>query len=227
MEIERFKNIEGYEGLYQVSNLGNVKSLNYGKERILKPIKNGKGYLQVILCKNGKHKMYQVHRLVATVFLPNPNNLPCVNHKDENSLNNCLYNLEWCTYSYNNSYGTKNQRTISTRRINDPNNESYQKMISTRRINNPNNECYKKAIKTRRINNPNNECYQKMVETKTKNYSYGAEKPVVQYTKDGIEITTYKSINEASRQTNISDTCICNCCKGKYKSCGKFVWKYL
>ena len=93
-----------YTGLYQVSNLGRVRSLGNDKtrkERILKPKINNKGYLQVILCKNGKVKTFLVHRLVATAFIPNPDNLPVVNHRDENPLNNCVDNLEWCTQKYN------------------------------------------------------------------------------------------------------------------------------
>ena len=103
---EIWKDIDGYEGLYQVSNLGNVKSLNYlhtGKEMILSTGFN-KNYLFVILYKDKKHKIYKVHRLVAETFIPNPNGYPCINHKDGNKLNNCVDNLEWCSYSYNNTY---------------------------------------------------------------------------------------------------------------------------
>ena len=118
--LEIFKDIKGYEGLYQVSNLGNVKSLNYnhtGKERILKP---GlvKEYLKVSLCKNNKIRMFSVHRLVAEIFLPNPDNLPCVNHKDENKQNNCVDNLEWCTYKYNANYGNRNKKISIKKRNN-------------------------------------------------------------------------------------------------------------
>lgn len=112
-ETEIWKDIPEYEGLYQVSNMGNVKSLNYnhiGKEGILKLSKSKKGYLYVILCKNGKRKNFQVHRLVAQTFLKNNNNFPCVNHKDENPSNNYVDNLEFCTYLYNNNYGTKRER---------------------------------------------------------------------------------------------------------------------
>lgn len=112
---EIWKDIEGYEGLYKISNLGKVKSLNYhmtGKERILKPGKDNHGYLFVILYKEGKHKTCTVHRLVAEAFIPNPDKLPCVNHKDENPLNNNLNNLEWCTHKYNINYGTAIERAI-------------------------------------------------------------------------------------------------------------------
>lgn len=111
--IEKWKDINGYEGLYQISSFGNVKSLNRVVDRgfsklplkgkILKPNNNG-GYLYVILSKHCVTKTAFIHKLVAEAFIPNPDNLPCVNHKDENSQNNYVDNLEWCTYSYNNSY---------------------------------------------------------------------------------------------------------------------------
>jgi hypothetical protein len=109
--IETWKDVKDYEYLYQISNLGNVKSLHYSggkKEKILKFSKDKDGYLQVNLTKNKKHKNYKVHRLVALNFIPNPDNLPQVNHKDENKQNNKVDNLEWCTNKYNNNYGTKN-----------------------------------------------------------------------------------------------------------------------
>ena len=123
---EEWRQIKGYEN-YMVSSLGNVKSLGKtkkknqwtNKETILKPGKS-KGYLRVVLCKDGKTKSFSVHRLVAEAFLSNPYNLPCVNHKDENKLNNCLNNLEFCSYQYNNNYGTCKQRAHE-KKLNDPN----------------------------------------------------------------------------------------------------------
>lgn len=106
--IEIFKDIEGYED-YQISNLGNVKSLRFGKEKILKPVKDGKKYLCVVLYKQGKHKMCKVHRLVAQAFIDNPNNLPQINHKDEDKTNNQVNNLEWCDCQYNIDYSQSKQ----------------------------------------------------------------------------------------------------------------------
>lgn len=113
---EIWKDIEGYEGCYQVSNLGRVKSLGNGKthnssERILKG-NNIKGYLVVKLSKEGKQKQYLIHRLVAQVFIPNPNNLLQVNHIDEDKTNNTVSNLEWCSAKYNMNYGTRTQRVV-------------------------------------------------------------------------------------------------------------------
>ena len=111
--MEVYKDVVGFEGLYQVSNKGNVKSLinNKGlkREKILNPI-IGNGYKRVRLFKDKKNKLYTIHRLVAEAFIPNPNNYPCVNHKDEDRTNNNVDNLEWCTHKYNSNYGTSTQR---------------------------------------------------------------------------------------------------------------------
>ena len=107
---EVWRDIEGYEGLYQVSNLGRVKSLWYGKERILKLGRNIFGYLTVGLHKNEQQKTCKVHRLVAQAFIPNPNNLPDVNHCDEDKTNNSVQNLEFCDAKYNNNYGTRTEK---------------------------------------------------------------------------------------------------------------------
>lgn len=107
MEEEIWKDIPDYEGLYQVSNLGRVKRIiftnnkyNFEKETILKGWIT-RGYRYVSLCNNGFSKKYRVHRLVAEAFIPNPDNLPMINHKDENKQNNNAKNLEWCTQKEN------------------------------------------------------------------------------------------------------------------------------
>lgn len=120
--IEIWKDVKDYEGLYQVSNLGKVKSLDrylknnngYALKRgkMLNVIKRKDGYLQVTLSKNSIIKPFKIHRLVAEVFIDNPNKYICVNHKDENKENNILDNLEWCTYKYNNTYGTRLIRQV-------------------------------------------------------------------------------------------------------------------
>ena len=107
---EIWKDKKDYEEHYQVSNWGRVKSIKFGKERILKPQKDKDGYLQVTLCKNNNQCQFKVHRLVAEVFLPNPNNYKEVNHKDENKTNNVVTNLEWCDRKYNQNYGTRTEK---------------------------------------------------------------------------------------------------------------------
>lgn len=116
---EIWKDIKNYKGKYQISNMGRIKSIEHTiirkngnklliKEKILKQSIN-KGYYHITL----QGKCFRVNRLVAETFIPNPNNLPCVNHKDENKLNNNVENLEWCTVAYNNTYGTRIQKVIS------------------------------------------------------------------------------------------------------------------
>lgn len=126
---EIWKDIKGYEGLYQVSNLGRVKHLEFArpnpltggvsitKERILKQRLTPFGYHAVLLSKNGKKQWHFVHRLVAEAFIsnPDPDNLPIINHKDENKVNNCVDNLEWCDHLYNSNYGTRNKRLSKTK----------------------------------------------------------------------------------------------------------------
>ncbi len=99
------KDIKGYEGLYAITSDGKVWS--YRKNRYLNLVLCGKGYLQAHLWKNGNRKPCLIHRLVAETFIPNPDNLPQVNHRDEDKTNNCVGNLEWCSAKYNMNYGTR------------------------------------------------------------------------------------------------------------------------
>lgn len=113
---EIWKDIKGYEGLYQVSNWGRVKSLAKNTEYIMKGYVNKKGYKSISLFKNHKYKNLLIHQLVAIAFIPNNENLTQINHKDENKTNNKIYNLEWCTQKYNNSYGSRLQRTSESQK---------------------------------------------------------------------------------------------------------------
>lgn len=133
---EVWKDIPGYEGYYQVSSLGRVKRLPRHKatdkrkthNNIRNPRVADNGYLRVNLSKDNVTKWYSIHRLVAITFIPNPNNLPIINHKDENKQNNRVENIEWCTYSYNNNYGTAIERQRKTRAAN-PNDKRIRKMV--------------------------------------------------------------------------------------------------
>lgn len=104
-----FKPVKGYEGLYYITEDGEIYSSIQNKW--LKPCVNPQGYPMVNLQSNKKH----IHRLVAEAFIPNPDNLPVVNHKDENKLNSSVDNLEWCTYKYNANYGTAKERARKTK----------------------------------------------------------------------------------------------------------------
>ena len=123
---ESWKDIRGYEGLYEISSLGRVRSVPHyvirqnGRkysvnQRELNPGKDGWGYLFVVLRKEGKNTNKKVHRLVAENFLDNPLYLPCVNHKNENILDNTVENLEWCTAAYNLNYGNRRKKEIETK----------------------------------------------------------------------------------------------------------------
>ena len=123
---EEWKAIQGYEGIYEVSNFGNVRSLprfkrgNFDSKvliegKTIKPVKNNRGYYIVQLSKNNKVKNFSIHRLVAETFIPNPNNFPQVNHKDEDKSNNRVSNLEWMTLKRNINYGTRNKRMALTK----------------------------------------------------------------------------------------------------------------
>lgn len=123
---EEWRDIKGYEGLYQVSNMGRVKSLErtffdkigrkqIAKERILRPCTTRNGYLLISLHTSGKRKKFSVHRLVASAFVPNPDNNPEVNHRDEDKTNNSVDNLEWCTRKENCTYGSRPKRMAKTR----------------------------------------------------------------------------------------------------------------
>ena len=102
------KDIQGYEGVYAVTSCGKVYS--YKSKKFLSLGKRRDGYLQITLHKNDKQKTYRVHRLVAEAYLPNPEGLPQVNHKDENKENNALPNLEWCDQKYNMNYGRSKEK---------------------------------------------------------------------------------------------------------------------
>lgn len=117
-----FRPINGFEGRYFVNEDGDIFSLLDNKGRVRrnpfkkKQMKDSRGYCFVSLSKKGKKKKLSVHRIVAEAFIPNPNRLPQINHKDENKANNHVDNLEWCTAEYNANYGSRNERMIKSLR---------------------------------------------------------------------------------------------------------------
>lgn len=160
---EVWKNVVGYEGYYDVSNLGRVKRLE--TEHMLTP-QEMRGYYKVGLCVYSELKYFYIHRLVAEAFIPNPDNLPCINHKDESRNNNCADNLEWCTHKYNMTYGTIQQRISDTQ-----------------------------------------------------------NKPIIQKTKDGKEVGSFKSALQVEKELGINYSNIRQCVRGNRKSAGGFLWE--
>ena len=156
------KDIKGYEGLYAITSCGKVWS--YRAQKFLKPQKGKDGYLYVNLYKDEKGKKYAVHRLVAEAYIPNPDNKPQVNHKDENKEHNWIGNLCWATASENINYGTRNARVAEKNSI---------------------------SVYCEELNK------------------------------------VFPSINEAARQLGIDNSNIIKCCKGKYKTCGGYTWRYI
>ena len=117
--MEEWRDVTGYEGLYQISNLGRVKHLKFThknrfgectKQEHIVGYNGSNGYMYVNLCKGNKMHTVTIHSLVAKAFIPNPNGYDCINHKDESHDNNRVDNLEWCTKEYNNNYGTLAKR---------------------------------------------------------------------------------------------------------------------
>ena len=203
MEEEVWKPIKGYEGLYEISNLGRVKSLNYrgtGKEKILKNIEDYKGYLEVCLTKNGRHKIFRVHRLVAEAFIPNPENKPCVDHINTIKNDNRIENLRWVTNKENNNNPlTKKKYSKNHRKQNSE--ESKKKMSEAKK-------------------GENNHMYGRIGENNPKS------KPVVQIDLNTNEVVNiYFSTSEAERQTGFKQSNISACCNNKFNRLGNNIYK--
>ena len=204
-EKEIWKDIEGFEGLYQVSNMGRVKSVKRTvwdsrgcyrtvPEKILKPRKERGDYLMVGLYKDARGKNYKIHRLVAIAFCENPENYNEVNHINEDKSDNRAINLEWCSRSYNNTYNDRAKKVG------------------------------KKIGKKLRGRKQSEESIKKRVEKLTNNPKLS--KPVIAIHKINGLILEFSSAHEAERETGIDHSNIIKCCQGKKNSCGGFYWMY-
>lgn len=198
---EIWKDVVEYEGFYEVSNLGNVRSVSrrartwYGERmvngKILKFV-NNVGYNTVSLCKNGVIKNQFVHRLVAMAFIDNPDNKPQIDHKNRNTKDNRVENLHWVTAHEN-------------------------AMNPLTRIEKSGENHFNYGNK-----------YTEEFKRKLRDGHKSEHIPVLQYSKEGELLYEYESILEASRQTGINTTHISRCCKGlkNYKTAKGYIWRY-
>ncbi len=244
-QLEVWKPIPNYEE-YEVSNLGRVKRLAYDKpvcgggaqhcnERILLPQRRRFNYQAVALSKNDKVKFFLVHRLVAIVFIPNPNNLPQVNHKDEDPSNNCVGNLEWCDQKYNSNYGTSKER-ISLKLKNGVLSKPVQQYtIEAQFIKeypSANEASRELGLAVSGIVNCCNgskkytTCGGFIWKYTNSNKQVTPVPKILQINKDdGSALNTWDSITEASKSLSISRTAITNCISGLSKTAGGYIWK--
>ncbi len=233
MPGEIWKDIEGYEELYQVSNFGRVKSLI--NNIIMIPNIDNKGYYKIDLRKKGKTTRYSIHRLVAQAFISNPDNLPFINHIDENPSNNHVDNLEWCTPQYNSEYS--NSKTISQF---DLNGNFIQKFTNinkvARDLNIPSADISR--VCKGKLNTSGGYLWRYWLPEHVEGYvlpdinnilfGRGRSKAVSQFDKDGNFIKAYISAEEAAKQTgafaNTIRAAILPSCKSQNSAAG-FIWK--
>lgn len=241
---EVWKDVVGYEGLFSVSNFGNIRNEKTG--RVLKLYKNKRGYCLVSLYhKRNNRKTYRVHRLVAEAFIPNPNNYPYINHKDENPSNNRVDNLEWCTPQYNATYGHAHEKHMKT--ILDKYGKYHLKKtvlqytldgVFVKEYDSITEASEESGIP---MNNISACC--RNVNTQAKGFIFvfkGDEeramrgtlnrpyrrKEVNQFDLNGNFIRTWESASAAAKAVGVASTSIINCALGKRKSSRGFLWKY-
>jgi len=248
--IEEWRDVIGYKNYYQVSNTGRVRSLDryitysngrvyFYKSKLLKPQKHPMGYLQVGLSYNAITTSLLIHRLVAEAFLENPNNLPEVNHKDENKINDYVDNLEWCTEEYNANYGTKsdrisdkNSKTTFQYSFNGDLIATYKSNIEAMKITGFDRVsiqqcCTKKLLTSNGFIWSYEELSVKQVQNIFKNKKWDlTPKIILQLDKEGNLIDKYLSLGDIKRKTGFDQSYISNCCRGIYKKAYGFNWTY-
>lgn len=235
--IQQNGKVLDFSGLYKVSNLGNVWSNR--TKKVLKFSNDGRGYQQVKLYKDGNKYMCLVHRLVAQAFIPNPYNLPEVNHKIETEkANNCVENLEWISSKDNSNYGTRNQR-IGTKHSKEVNVYTLDgtllfKCKSAVEAGEKTNNSSKRVSEICRGIRKSSKGYifryiDETIEEKFRNSMTNnakISKATVQLSLSGETLREWPSINEIERVLGYNRSGIINCCKGKYQTSYGYRWKY-
>lgn len=248
---EIWRDVKGFEGVYQVSNYGKVmgyprisKDNRYLPPRILKGSLYSNGYLVVKLRFDGLLKRVAIHRLVAETFIHNPNGLLIINHKDENKLNNRVDNLEWCTHQYNTTYGTSRERQRETfvknnsRRVRQYSLDGvfikeYRCVAdASRETGALDSEICACCSDKQRALSANGFQWKYSDICSDENIPAYSIKPspliqsVSQYTTNGDFIKTYRSIQEAVDTTKTRRSSIYACCVGRYKTANGYIWRY-
>jgi hypothetical protein len=227
---EQWKPIEGFEGLYEVSDLGNIKSLNYnhtiGNVKLLKPVKNKGDYFQVTLYKDKIQFIKKIHRLVAQAFIPNPDNKPQVNHIDGNKQNNAVSNLEWTTSQENVIHSWENGLSVMTEETKNKISQSLKGEKNPFYGKHHTEEAKRKLSESHKGKYHTEETKRKMSESR-KGKRTGKDNP---FAKKVICITTgeiFDCIKDAERKYNVDSSSIVRCCKGAQKSSKGFKWEYM
>lgn len=225
---EIWKDIKGYENLYMISSYGRVKSIggrrgSSNKPKILKQGTDTSGYKMVIFRVNKHSKTFKVHRLVAEAFIPNPNNLPEVNHKSEIKTQNNVENLEWCDHLYNSNYGTRNKRMAEKMKGKTLSEETKKKLSNLRKGIKLSEETKRKLSEANKGKKQSEETIRKIAEA---NINGKCSKKVVQYDLNGNFIAEFPSLSEINRQFGYSLGNLSMACNGKYKQIYGFKWRY-
>lgn len=212
-----WKPIKGFEGLYEISNAGNIRSFHSREAKTLKTWESKDGYIRVSLRKNSKIYSKLVHRLVAKTFIPNPENKPQVNHIDGDKTNNKIDNLEWCTAKENiqHAYDTGLHKLLKGK-----NNPNYGNKLSE--------EAKKKISEANKGKHHTDEAREKMSRARR-----GKKNPQARQVRCITTDEIFNCIIEGATKYNANAGCISECCKGKRKSAGKhpttgekLVWQY-
>ena len=228
---EVWKEVVGFEGLYEVSNHGIVRRAD--TKRIKATPLNAYGYPQVSLYKNGKNRLMRVHRLVAIAFVenPNPTMYDCINHKDENPCNNYFENLEWCDRSYNNNYGSHNTKVAKSHSIPveqyNLKGQFVKEWVSateaSRELGIPQVAINSCCLRKPKYNQAGGFLWKYKHDEKPVVYKHG--KSVYKYSIDGELIAIYENITIAAKENGLVGTSISNCLHNRSKTAGGYKWK--